>query len=715
MSQSALPQTTRERIRRISNEVRLWLIAVFGLTSTVAVLAFVPSQSSSSYTLRVLDVAPQDISAPYALSYTSDVLTQQEQLATEVSVADVYDPPDSDVVRRQLQHLRTTLDFIDAVRGDEFASREDSIADLQAITFFQMDAETAAAFLDINSSRWEAVKLEAISVLEQVMRSEIREGRLEEAQRTVPALVNIAMPDEQASLVSLLATAFVAPNSAYNPEATEAARQIARESVQPVNKSYAAGEMIVSRGELVNELQLETLNAYGLLTPRASWMNIAAQSLFVLLIGTSMVLYAARQHPEQVKNARMSFVMILLFVLSVLGMQLMIPGRTVLPYVFPAASIPLLLTILYGPGMGITTAMALGAVAGYLAPRGIELGLYVMLSGTLACLVIGRVERLSSFLWAGMASAMASTAVIVIFRFLDPATDLLGKASLVGASIVSGLLSASLSFGLLLLIGMLLGITTNLQLIELSRPDHPLLQFILRNAPGTYQHSLQVANLAEQAARTVKANPLLTRVGALYHDAGKALRPHFFIENQVAGENVHNNLDPTSSANVIRGHVQEGLDLARKYRLPRDIQAFISEHHGTMITNYQYQAALKTHSNDPAQVNIADFTYPGPSPNTRETALLMLADGVEAKARADRPKDEAEIERLVQWIIDDRLKKGQLANTELTLRDLSNIKRSFVNTLINIYHPRLQYPGSAPDTIPNPPPAAASGEGIAQA
>jgi len=703
MAENDLPKTTGERIQLTWNNLRLWIIAIFGVVGTAAIIAFVPAQGTSSYTLDVGDVPSQDIPAPYTLSYASDVLTEQARETAAEGVPDVYDPPDSDVARRQLDHLRTTLDFIDSVRADEFSSREDRIADLQSISFLELDTETAAAILDLNASRWEAVKLEGISVLEQVMRSEIREGRLQEAQRTVPALVNIAMPDDQASLVTLLAGAFVAPNSVFNAETTDVARQLARESVEAVNKSYAAGELIVSRGERVTSLQLEALNAYGLLTPRADWMNIAIQALFVLLIGISMVLFAARQHPDQVKNYRMSFVMVLLFVLSVLGMQLMIPGRTVLPYIFPGATIPLLLTILYGPGMGITSAMAMGALAGYLAPRGLELGLYVMLSGTLACLVIGRVERLSSFLWAGMASALAAASVIIIFRFLDPSTDLLGKASLIGASIISGLLSASLSFGLLLLIGMILGITTNLQLIELSRPDHPLLQFILRNAAGTYQHSLQVANLAEQAARVVGANPLLTRVGALYHDAGKALRPQFFIENQVAGENIHEQLDPVSSANVIRGHVQEGLELARKYRLPRDIQAFIGEHHGTMVTMYQYQAAMKQHENDPEQVDIADFTYPGPIPSSKETALLMLADGVEAKARADRPRSESAIESLVQWIIDDRLQSGQLADTDLTLRDLSQVKQSFVKTLVNVYHPRLQYPGTAAETVPSAP------------
>ncbi|MFN2274655.1 MAG: HDIG domain-containing metalloprotein, partial [Anaerolineales bacterium] len=270
--------------------------------------------------------------------------------------------------------------------------------------------------------------------------------------------------------------------------------------------------------------------------------------------------------------------------------------------------------------------------------------------------------------------------------------DIIGKASLLGASIASGLLSTSLGFGLLLILGNLLGLTTNLQLIELSRPDHPLLQQILLNSPGTYQHSLQVANLAEQAARSVGANPLLTRVGALYHDVGKSLRPQFFIENQVAGQNIHEQLDPRTSADIILAHVREGLDLARKYRIPQSIRDFIVEHHGTLDAAYQYHEAVRAAGGDESTVDKRDFTYPGPRPRSRETAILMLADGVEAAARGEMPNSEEEIDKLVRWVIEDRRAKGQLDRTELTLKDLDTIRRSFVSTLKNIYHPRIRYP-----------------------
>jgi putative nucleotidyltransferase with HDIG domain len=313
----------------------------------------------------------------------------------------------------------------------------------------------------------------------------------------------------------------------------------------------------------------------------------------------------------------------------------------------------------------------------------------------MGALVVGRADRLSSFFWGGLAAALAAVAVVIVFRFPDPVMDLIGKATLLGAALISGGLSASLAFGLLLLLGSVLGITTNLQLIELSRPDHPLLQLILRQAPGTYQHSLQVANMAEQAARTIGANSLLTRVGALYHDAGKAVRPHFFIENQVAGQNIHEQLDPLTSAGVILAHVKDGLDLARKYHLPPAIQAFIPEHHGKLEATYQYQVAVEAAAGNGTPVNPQDFTYPGPRPRTRETAVLMLADGVEAKARAENPSSDEEIEKLVHWVIEDRLSKGQLDRTDLTLKDIDTIRRSFVNTLRGIYHPRIRYPQPA--------------------
>jgi putative nucleotidyltransferase with HDIG domain len=225
----------------------------------------------------------------------------------------------------------------------------------------------------------------------------------------------------------------------------------------------------------------------------------------------------------------------------------------------------------------------------------------------------------------------------------------------------------------------------------------------LRNAPGTYQHSLQVANLAEQAAEKIGADPLLTRVGATFHDIGKAAAdPSFFIENQVPGSlNTHSDISPEKAAAAIIKHVHDGVNLAHKYRLPRRIDDFILEHHGTLVTRYQYNQALEKAGGDAEKVDIEKFRYPGPRPRSRETALLMLADAAEARARAENPEGEEGLRLIVQSVIERAQKEGQLDNTQLTLRDLNAIAESFVTTLRGTYHPRIQYPGG--ETPPLPP------------
>jgi len=681
-----------DRIRLTWRFASLWLIFAGAVAGTIAAVSLPLVQAQSGVILKAGEVAPQDILAPYALRYTSAVLTAGARQEASEAVPDVYDPPDSRIARAQLEQLRDVLRFIDAVRADIHSTPEQRLSDLAAISNVRLAHDNARAILELPDDRWQVVKLEAETVLEQVMRNAIRDDGLEEARLMIPALVSVAIPENQAALVVHLVTALVSPNSRFNAEETTAAREQARQSVQPVAKSYAEGQTLVGRGQVVSPMQVEALQAFGLLRTPDLWRDIALRSLLVVLVASAFAIYGYQVHPKEIKNPRLAGAIAILFLVNVLATQLTVPGRAVLPYIMPAATMPILLAILMGPGMGVLSALISGALTGFLATRGLELALYVMLSGAMGALLIGKAERLSSFVWAGLAAALAAVSVVIVFRFVDPATDIVGKTSLVAAALFNGFLSFVLAFGLLLLIGNLLGVTTSLQLIELSRPDHPLLQFVLRNAPGTYQHSLQVANLAEQAARAIGANALLTRVAALYHDAGKALRPQFFIENQAAGQNIHEQMDPATSASVILSHVADGLELARKYRLPAWLQAFIPEHHGTLETSFQYHLALEAAGGDESRVDRRDFRYPGPRPRSREAAILMLADGVEAKARAESPETPEEIERLVRWVLDARLGSRQLDTTDLTLRDLESIRRSFINTLKGIYHPRIAYP-----------------------
>ena len=329
-------------------------------------------------------------------------------------------------------------------------------------------------------------------------------------------------------------------------------------------------------------------------------------------------------------------------------------------------------------------------------------------------LVLGKGRRLASFFIAGIAVGIAGAAVVAAYRLSDQLTDWMGIATLLASALLNGLASASLALLLQYLFSQVLGVTTALQLLDLLRPDHPLLQHMLVNAPGSYQHSLQVANLAEQAAETIGADGTLVRVGAIYHDCGKSANPLFFMENQFSTRvNPHDDLDPFSSAATILRHVNDGVALARKYRLPGNVQDFIREHHGTMLARYQYARALELVDGDPTQVDDEKFRYPGPKPRSKETALLMLADGVEARARSEMPKNEEELRQTIKKVFDFLAKEEQLENTTLTFRDLSMVRESSSKTLLNIYHPRIQYPEiRAPQALQSgePTPALPAGE-----
>ena len=690
-------RTLRRRLSRAWEAAQLGIIFAFGLIGTVLALSVSSSESGSTLALQAGDVAGQDVLAPHELRYQSSVLTDQAKAAAEQAVADIYDPPNSDIARLQLERLSASLDFISAVRADEIATSEERLQDLMAMKDLLLDQQEAQALLNLPASRWEAVRLESLSVLEQVMRGEIREDRVGDASRGVRTLISFGMADEQAQVVEEFVTAFVAANSLFNNEETTAARQEARDAVAPVARSFAPGQTIVALGDPVSALDVEALEAFDLLKPPNRFQDVATLSLLVAVLGSAVAIFAYRIHPEMLQNVRISWVTSALFVITSLGLGYAVSGQTVLPYFFPAATLPMLLAILVGPGMGVMSAMVLGALAAYFGARGVEISLYFMLSGALGALAIGRAERLGVFAWSGIVASLAAVAVVLVFRIPDPAADTFEKAQVVGGAMITGILSAGLAFGVLLLIGSALRITTNIQLIELSRPDHPLLQLLLRTAPGTYQHSLQVANLAEQATRAIDGNELLTRVGCLYHDVGKTERPQFFIENQLSGQNIHEQMDPATSASMIIAHVTDGQELARKHRLPKVVADFILEHHGTMRTEYQYHLALKAAGDETDGVDPRDFTYPGPRPRSKETAILMLADGVEAKIRADMPEDEASLDEAVAWVIEDRLSKKQLARTDLTLKNLDTIRRSFVKTLRSIYHPRIRYPEAADD------------------
>jgi cyclic-di-AMP phosphodiesterase PgpH len=684
--------------RSLVKAILLIAVSILALAALALPIAIRPS----AFPLKVQDVASQDIEAPRPISFTSEVLTEQARKEAESSILPVYQPADPGIARHQIEKLRVSLDYINTVRQDSFANLDQKLGDLAEIAYFRIEDGLSKKVLALNESRWQVVEQESRNVLEEIMRKSIRDDQLADVQRSIPTLISYSLPEEQATLVSGLVNPFVIPNSLFSEQQTQLARDNARKSVTPIVRSFVTGETIVRRGQVITPATWEVLGEYNLVQPARDVQDLIAVVALVALVTVFIWLYVIRRNVQSLNSIRNLIVIGLTFIFFLFCARLVIPNRAIIPYIFPLAAFGLTVSTLFSLELGLVFSLVLSILTAYGLSNSLDLTLFYTLSTLCGVLVLGRGRRVATFFWAGLSIGAAGSAVIIAYRLPNTLTDWIGITTLIGAAFFNGLASASLTLLLQFLFSQMLSVTTALQLLDLLRPDHPLLQFMLRSAPGSYQHSLQVANLAEQAAEKIGADALLIRVGAIYHDCGKASNPSFFIENQVASKiNPHDDLDPVTSAATIIMHVEDGLQLAKRYRLPQAVQDFIREHHGTLLTRYQYAKALELAGCDPTLINLDHFRYPGPKPRSRETALLMLADGVEARARAELPKNEEELRTLIKKVFDFLQNEEQFENTRITFRDLTLARNSFLNTLLNTYHPRIQYPEIRTIPVPN--------------
>ena len=658
------------------------------VVSFILTFQFLPSQ----LTLEVGDVSPRDIRAPSRITYVSDIETETARRNAEMAVAEIYDydPTDTTIARAQIRHAGRIFDYAAAVRHDSYASPEEKMEMVAAISGVDLPPMVVADSVTLEEELWDEVVAKSTEILGEVLDEEIRRDQLAAVQDRVHVF-EPELTEQQAVLVEEWVRSFIVPNSYPNPQATEEARARAREAVEPVYITLEDGQVVVREGEVTTPVAREALVKLGLLQPRVEWTDIAARVLFTSLLTLILALYLTTLHPTFWNNWRDVLLLGFLASAAILAAKLMIPGHVVLGYLFPLATASMLLTALVDLEIAIVVTAILSPLIGLIAGGSLEFAVYAFAGGVVSSLRLWRIEKLNAFLWAGLYVALSNLSVVLVFRALEQDHDLLGTLQIAGASVANAVLAMSLTLGGFFLFSNLLKITTSLQLLELGRPTHPLLHELLQKAPGTYHHSLLVGNLAEQAAQAIGANPLLARVGAYYHDIGKMLRPYFFAENQTDGENPHDRLDPETSAQIITTHVKDGLQLARKYGLPKEIQDFIPQHHGTATSSYFYRQACEQ-GGASGQTDKDRFQYPGPRPRSREAAILMLADEVEAVSRANRPGSVEEIEALVDKRIRKRLDDGQLDDSDLTLRDLQEVRETFVNVLQGTFHPRIKYP-----------------------
>jgi putative nucleotidyltransferase with HDIG domain len=689
-ARKAPPASFSLRTLRAFLMVAVSLIAYAGLVLPLSLRPPAPP-------LKAGDVAPIGMQAPRDFEYVSQVRTEQARATAEKAVLPVYTAPDPAVARKQIGQLRSVLQVMTTVRTDTVATGAEKAASLASMGQLDLKPEDIERILALPESRWNAIQTESLRVLEQVLRTSVRAENLDLVAGDVANRVSLALNEQDAGLVTVFVKAFIVPNSQYSQDLTTQAQQAARDAVQPVVRSYKAGETIVAAGDIISEADMEALQELGLIETTQPVENFLSAGALVLSGAAFLSMYFYRR-PRMafLTDSRSLIVLAFVILVFLLTARLVVPNRTIVPYAFPLPALGLILGTLFGMDAGIVISLVVCVLASYGLSNTVVLLPYYMLATLCGAAMLGQARRFWAFFRSGVTIALVAIGMILAYRLTQGSLDIYGMATLVGAAAFNGLASAALALLLQYLLAQYLSLPTALQLLEISRPDFPLLQEFLRKAPGTYQHSLHVANLAEQAAERIGADPLLTRVGATFHDIGKSVAdPSFFIENQVPGNlDTHADLSPEEAAASIIRHIHDGVALAHKYHLPRRIDDFILEHHGTMLTRYQYNQALERAGGDASKVDIEKFRYPGPRPRSRETALLMLADAAEARSRAENPESDEKLREIVRSVIERVEREGQLDNTQLTLHDLNLVTDSFVTTLRGTYHPRIQYPAA---------------------
>ncbi len=665
--------------------IRAGLVALlFALTLGFS-LAFQPLQESVR--LEVGKVSPRTILAPDRITFVSQIQSDDARAKAEAQVKDIYDPPDAELARERVRLTRRVFDYLDSLRHDPYSNPEQKLDWARAIPSPSLSTPLLSRTLALEESVFHRVETEALYVVDVTMRDEIRPGDLTTALARLPSRVSLALPAEEAEIVVQWARAFIAPNSFLNPLKTGEQRAIARERVGSVYRTIEKGEAVVREGEVVSPLALEALEALGILRPRATLTDYVAPILFAVLITLFFALYILRFRRALLAYSRALLLVAVVIVAFTVGAKYLVAERAILPYLYPLGAAALLVAVLIDSETALGVAVALALCTSFVARLSVELGAYALLSGAVAAMSLRRIERLQQFLRSGAYLAMVNVGSIAVFQFSAAQTDWTVWGQMLIAALGNGALSGLLALGSVFVLGRIFGITTSLDLLDLARPTHPLLQKLLRDAPGTYHHSLIVSQLAEQAAHAIDADALLLRVGAYYHDVGKMSNPHAFIENQLDGVNVHDALEPRASAGIVIDHVAAGQKFAKQYGLPQRLRELIPEHHGTTHAAYFFRKAASN-----GQVNENDFRYPGPKPQTREAAILMLADGIEATTRAERPTTPEQIRAIIERIVGERVRDGQLSDCDLTLRDLRQIQDAFFGVLQGLFHSRIKYP-----------------------
>lgn len=714
----------QQQLAKLRNllDVTFFRVLLFIIMGIILYVAMFSNVKPEKLDLALFAVSPEAIRSPVTVEDKES--TDRKREAAEAQVKDVY------VLKKEINENR--VDLITSI----FNSAGDLSKELEADTtekMEEMDEEnevtisnvnvpltvsekvkmlkerltedvskdvsdtTFAALLSASQTELSIAKDITVTAINNVMRNRIPADEVENGKKRVEEELRFTnLEINLKNAVIELGRYAIMQNEFFDVNATQELRQQARENVEPVK--ILQGEIIVGENQLINPEIYRQLELVGLLDNKNSGLPFFGLFLIIgiMLSALYYYFYGLEVKRETKQNYVILFSIVFILTIGLLkGISFIQIEYSEIGYVFPVAMGAMLIKILIDERIALLWTVIIAVCAciifneGISSSLNINVGIYILCSGIAGILYLSKQNQRSKILQAGMFVSVINLITIFALVFMQNAQyDALEYTFYVVAAFISGIASAVLTIGLLPFFEAGFGILSTMRLIELSNPNHPLLRKILTEAPGTYHHSVMVANLSESACEAIGANGLLARVGCYYHDVGKTNRPQFFIENQMNIENPHDRLPPQTSKNIIIAHATDGAEILRKYKMPKEIVDIAEQHHGTTLLKFFFHKAKE----NGLEIEEKDFRYPGPKAQTKEIAVIGIADSVEAAVRSMNNPNPEQIEGLVKNIISDRLHDGQLNECDLTLKELEIVANTLCETLKGIFHSRIEYP-----------------------
>jgi len=679
-------------MEEIKKDNKLKRVLVFFITFLFMYVVLITSFVTKKYDLQEGDIAKVDIKAPREIK---DEVSTKARLQQALEAVPIQYTKRTEIKTEILNEVNSFFSQVDSLK-DKRIDEKQKVQQLDQNGKINISERELSQILNLDKVELKSLQDVLIKVISDVYENvnisddsqKDNAQDIKKAQEYVYSKIKISkIANPLRQLAINIAYSEIKPNFYYDKEKTEELKKETLKNTPPV--MIKKDQTIVKEGEPVSKYQLDLLKDVGLLNNNNNFEWYVFIGLGVLIALVLFIQYAyIYKFYNEVFNDLNSLVLISLN--NCIAILLARSMYTISPFLIPLASIPMILTLLLNYKISLFTSLVNCILIAVAVNFEVEIILIAIMSVVLGSTILRKMQERNDILYASSYIAIINVILTFSAGFLlsNSVIDVSKKALF---TLIGGVLSAILTIGLLPLFENLFGIVTTIKLLELSNPNNPLLKKLLLEAPGTYHHSILVGNLAEVAAEVVNGNPVLARVSAYYHDIGKTKRPYFFKENQIGKENPHDKISPNLSTLIITSHVKDGLELAKEYKIPKVIQDIIQQHHGTSLVKYFY-ITMKNNSERPEDVNEEDFRYQGPIPKSKEAAIIMLADGVEAAVRSINDPTKGKIEEMVNKIIKARLDEGQLDDCDLTLKEIGLIRDAFLKVLISIYHQRIEYP-----------------------